>query len=301
MNFIRTPDAAFEEIPDYPFTPRYLEINDARLHYIEEGEGETILCLHGEPSWSYLYRKFFPVLSKNYRVISFDFFGFGKSDKPLNEHEITYQFHFDTLQQFVERLDLQNITLVVQDWGGLLGLPYAAKFPDRFKRLVIMNTGLPAGGGFRNFWEYIKGFRFLLWRIASRGLMSRPVGVTIQLGCKTKLSKAMKDAYSAPFPDNSYKAAARKFPHLVPLKPKDEATPYMLMARKELAKFQKPVQVMFSDGDPITGHLDTFFHKLIPGAAQFPIITIKGGGHFLQEDKGEEIAKYIDQFIRNTT
>ena len=300
MEFLRTPDSAFAQIPDYPFVPKYVDINGARLHYIDEGKGELILCLHGEPSWSYLYRKFFPLLTQNYRVIAFDFFGFGKSDKPVNDDDCTYQFHFDTLKAVVEQLDLQDITLVVQDWGGLLGLPFAGSFPNRFKRLVIMNTGLPSGKGIRGISELIKGFGFFMWRRASKGLLKKPVGKTIQLGCKTKLPKEVKNAYSAPFPDDTYKAAARKFPYLVPIWPGDEATPYMSMARKELAKWQKPVQIIFSDGDPITGHLDGFFHRLIPGAAQFPIIKINNAGHFLQEDKGEEIAKYIQRFMERS-
>jgi haloalkane dehalogenase len=267
---------------------------------VDEGRGETILCLHGEPSWSYLYRKFFPLLTQHHRVIAFDFLGFGKSDKPVDESDCTYQFHFDTLVQFVEQLGLQSITLVVQDWGGLIGLPFASKFPYRIKRLVIMNTGLPSGKGMLNPWEFFKGLPFFLWRRASRGLMNKPIGTTIQMGCKTKLSEDVKRAYSSPYPDNTYKAAARKFPYLVPTKPTDEATPYMRGARKELAQWQKPVQIIFSDGDPITGHLDKFFRRLVPGATQFPIIKIKNAGHFLQEDKGEDIAEHIHQFIKRS-
>lgn len=297
MEFIRTPDSAFSNLPGYSFAPKYLEINGARLHYIDEGSGEIILCLHGEPSWSYLYRKFFPLLTPHYRVIALDFFGFGKSDKPVKDDDCTYQFHYNTLVQFAEQLNLQNVTLVVQDWGGLIGLPYAADNADRFKRLVIMNTGLPSGRGIRSITELIKGFGFFMWRRASKGLMAKPVGKTIQLGCKTTLTKEVKDAYSAPFPDNTFKAAARKFPYLVPMKPRDEATPYMQKARKELAHWKKPVQIIFSDGDPITGHLDKFFKRLIPGAADFPMIKITGAGHFLQEDKGEEIAAHIHQFM----
>lgn len=153
INFIRTPDTVFDNLPGYSFIPHYVEINGARLHYIDEGTGEIILCLHGEPSWSFLYRKFFPVLTGNYRVIAPDFLGFGKSDKPVSDEDCTYQFHFDTLKAFVEKLDLQNVTLVVQDWGGLIGLPYACSAPDRFKRLVIMNTGLPSGKGIRTIGE----------------------------------------------------------------------------------------------------------------------------------------------------
>ncbi len=299
-DFLRTPDSAFNNLPGYPFAPHYVEINGGRLHYIDEGQGEIILCLHGEPSWSYLYRKFFPLLTQNYRVIAFDFFGFGKSDKPVHEADCTYQFHFDTLKAFIEKLDLQNITLVVQDWGGLIGLPYAASFQNRFKRLVIMNTGLPSGKGAGNLAELIKGFAFFMWRQASKGLMKKPVGTTIQMGCKTKLPAEVKNAYSAPFPDNTYKAAARKFPYLVPTNPADEATPFMQLARKELAKWNKPALIMFSDGDPITGHLDKFFYKLIPTASQNPSIKITGAGHFLQEDKGEEIATHIQEFMQNS-
>lgn len=300
MNFLRTPDSAFTQLPDYSFIPNYVKINGARLHYIDEGSGEPILCLHGEPSWSYLYRKFFPLLTQHYRVIAFDFFGFGKSDKPIDESDCTYQFHFDTLIQFVKQLELQNITLVVQDWGGLIGLPFASKFPAKIKRLVIMNTGLPSGKGIRTPWQLFKSLPFFLWRRASRRLMKKPIGNIIQMGCKTKLTQEVKDAYSSPYPDNTYKAAARKFPYLVPTKPGDEATPYMRLARKELAQWQKPVQIIFSDGDPITRHLDQFFHRLIPGAAQFPVIKIKNAGHFLQEDKGEDIAKHIHYFIRHS-
>ena len=297
IDFIRTPDTAFENLPDYPFTPHYVEITGGRLHYIDEGQGEVILCLHGEPSWSYLYRKFFPILSKNNRVIAFDFFGFGRSDKPRRDEDCTYQFHFDTLKAFVETQDLQNITLVVQDWGGLIGLPYACTYPDRIKRLVIMNTGLPSGRGIGSISEFIKGFAFFMWRRTSKGLMKKPVGITVQMGCKTKLPPDVKNAYSAPFPDDTYKAAARRFPYLVPTRPSDEATPYMQKARKVLAEWNKPVQIIFSDGDPITGHLDKFFNKLIPSAPANPMIKILGAGHFLQEDKGEEIAGHISQFI----
>jgi len=300
ISFLRTPKAAFDNLPDYPFKPNYVEVMRGRLHYLDEGTGEVILCLHGEPSWSYLYRKFFPVLTKNYRVIALDFFGFGKSDKPVSENDCTYQFHFDTLKQFVEKLDLQNVTLVVQDWGGLIGLPFAATFPDRFKRLVIMNTGLPSGKGIRNLREFIQGFGFFMWRRASGGLMKKPVGKTIQMGCKTRLPDAVKNAYSAPFPDNTYKAAARKFPYLVPTRPGDEAIPFMQMARKKLSEWNKPVLIMFSDGDPITGHLDKFFYSLIPSAAKTPMIKITGAGHFLQEDKGEEIAGHIKDFMAKT-
>jgi len=297
IEFIRTPDTAFLDLPDYPFAPHYIDVNGARLHYIDEGKGEVVLCLHGEPSWSYLYRKFFPILSKNNRVIAFDFFGFGRSDKPLRDQDCTYQFHFDTLRAFVDQMDLQNITLVVQDWGGLLGLPYACTFPDRIKRLVIMNTGLPSGRGVGSLSELVKGFAFFMWRRASKGLMKKPVGITIQMGCKTKLPPDVKNAYSAPFPDDTYKAAARKFPYLVPTRPSDEATPYMQRARKVLSEWNKPVQIIFSDGDPITGHLDKFFNKLIPSASANPMIKIKGAGHFLQEDKGAEIAEHIRHFI----
>ena len=163
-----------------------------------------------------------------------------------------------------------------------------------------MNTGLPSGKGAGNLAELIKGFAFFMWRQASKGLMKKPVGTTVQMGCKTKLSAEVKNAYSAPFPDNTYKAAARKFPYLVPTNPAAEATPFMQLARKELANWNKPALIMFSDGDPITGHLDKFFYKLIPTARQNPSIKITGAGHFLQEDKGEEIAANIQDFMKST-
>jgi haloalkane dehalogenase len=205
------------------------------------------------------------------------------------------------LVKFVEQLDLQNITLVVQDWGGLIGLPYVAKFPNRIKNLIIMNTAIPSGKISINPLEWIKGIPFYTWRNASEKLVNNDVSKIIQLGCKTKLSKAVREAYNAPFPDNSYKSAARKFPFLVPMTPKDEAIPYMKMARQELAKCRKPTQIIFSDSDPIVGHFDKYFHGLIPGASSFPIIKIKNAGHFLQEDKGEEIAKHIYQFLESNS
>lgn len=292
---LRTPDERFANLPDWEFQPRYLEINEARVHYIDEGDPaakEVILCLHGEPSWSYLYRHMIPILAAKYRVVAMDWLGFGRSDKLPEIEDYTYEMHRNTLIAFLEALDLTNITLVCQDWGGILGLPVAADYPERFARLVIMNTGLPQGQGATD--------GFMAWfNFAKQAGRSIPVGMLFQrsLAPGNSLSDAVIAAYEAPFPDESYKAGVAAFPLLVPIMPENPAVPHMLRARDKLSKWDKPALVMFSDSDPVTSGGEKSFLKLIPTAKDQPEITIQGAGHFLQEEKGAEIAVQILDFL----
>jgi len=295
MPVIRTPDERFSKLPDFPFAPHYIEVNGLRIHYVDEGKGETILCLHGEPSWSFLYRKMIASMSKQHRVIAMDFIGFGRSDKFTEREAYTFQMHLDMLMGFIKAMNLEQITVVVQDWGGLIGLAAVAHMPERFARLVIMNTGLPTGKG-------KPSEAFLEWRSYAETHPDLEVGQSIlsAVAHPEKLTKEIIAAYEAPFPDVTYKAGAAVWPLLVPISLDNPASAEMRHAREVLSKWDKPALVMFSDKDPITGGGDKFFRSLIPTAKDQPEIIIKDTGHFLQEEKGEEISQHILDFIKRT-
>jgi haloalkane dehalogenase len=295
MDFLRTPDERFANLPDYDFVPHYVEILGGRMQYVDTEAGtESLLMLHGEPSWSFLYRHVINALKADYRCIAPDMLGFGRSDKPSELSDHSFDFHYQALSNFVEALDLQNITLVVQDWGGLLGLPYAAHHPERIKRLVIMNTGLATGDidlgeGFHRWREFVK-------RIGT----SMEAGQVVALVMQEPMSEAVKAAYEAPFPDESYRAGIASMPLLVPINPEMGGAALSREAREIFKSWQKPTLVMFSDKDPVTAGGDRFFRKLIPSAKDQPEITIEGIGHFLQEEAGEEIAAHLRDFMRRT-
>ena len=286
---LRTPDERFENLPGFPFQPNYVEINGARVHYLDEGSGEVILCLHGEPSWSYLYRKFIPGLTMSYRVVCPDFIGFGKSDKYSKMSDYTFKMHLDTLLQFIEKLDLNSITIVVQDWGGLLGLSALGQLPNKFARVVIMNTFLPIG-------NRSMPLAFKIWRAFAKYTPNLPIGKIIRSGCYQPLDKEVRKAYEAPFPSAKYKAGAKAWPILVPMDAGYEGVTEMKQAREVLKEWQKPVLVMFSNKDPIMRGGHKWFMGNIPSEKK-AYIEIKDAGHFLQEDQGEEIAANILAFM----
>ncbi|MGH9839566.1 MAG: haloalkane dehalogenase [Blastocatellia bacterium] len=293
MDFLRTPDERFANLPGYNFEPRYAEVNRLRVHYVDEGprDAAPVLLLHGEPSWCYLYRKMIPIITAaGHRAIAPDLIGFGRSDKLPQREDYSYQFHVDVMTGFIESLNLKEIALVCQDWGGLLGLRIAAEHPDRFARIVAANTGLPTG-------DQPMSEGFMRWREYSQTVENFHVGGIVKGGCATDLSPEVIAAYNAPFPDDSYKAGARQFPLLVPISPDDPAAEANRRAWESLRRWEKPFLTAFSDGDPVTQGGDRAFQKLVPGAAGQPHVTIAGAGHFLQEDKGEELAQVVVDFI----
>jgi len=267
-----------------------------RIHSLDEGlkAGDPVLLLHGEPSWSYLYRKMIPVIAgAGSRVVAPDMPGFGRSDKPADQDDYTYQRFVDWMESWLLQLDLQRVTLVCQDWGGLIGLRLVAAHPDRFARIVTANTGLPTGDGPIT-------DAFMNWRQFSREVPEFDVGAIIQMGCLKPVPDEVVAAYNAPFPDDSYKEGARIFPSLVPISPDDPAAPANRRAWEVLSRFEKPFLTAFSDGDPITGGGELIFQQNVPGAKDQPHTIIQGGGHFLQEDCGEDLARVVVDFIAGT-
>jgi haloalkane dehalogenase len=264
-----------------------------RVHYIDEGpqNAAPVLLMHGEPSWCYLYRKMIPVITRaGKRAIAPDLIGFGRSDKPSKRTDYTYQRHVDWMTAFIEAIDLDDATLVGQDWGGLIGLRLVAEHPDRFARVVAANTFLPTG-------DQNPGEAFLRWQTYSQETPIFHVGGIIRGGCKAELSPEVIEAYNAPFPDDAYKEGARQFPLLVPTRPDDPASEANRAAWKVLGAWEKPFLCAFSDEDPITRGADRRFQQMVPGTRGQPHTTIVGGGHFLQEDKGEEIGRRIAEFV----
>ncbi|GAA4084493.1 MULTISPECIES: haloalkane dehalogenase [Zhongshania] len=301
MTPLRTPDSFFANLADYPFAPNYINVDDTeggslRLHYVDEGpkDAPPILLMHGEPTWSYLYRKMIPGLAAaGFRVIAPDLIGFGRSDKPSERSDYTYQRHVDWLRALLDQLDLQDITLFCQDWGGLIGLRLLAEENNRFSRTVAANTMLPTG-------DHHPGEAFIQWQQLSQNIPTFTVGKLIAGACVKKLSAETIAAYDAPFPDETYKAGARQFPMLVPISPEDPAAVPNRRAWETLGKMQKPFLTAFSDKDPITSGGEPIFRKMIPGCADQAHTTIKDGGHFLQEDQSERLVEVILEFIAAT-
>ena len=293
MDFLRTPDERFADLPDFPFAPHYVEVDGLRMHYLDEGppDGEVVLLLHGEPSWSYLYRRMIPVLTRaGLRAVAIDLVGFGRSDKPTQREDYTYQAHVDWTWAAIEAIGLTDITLVCQDWGGLIGLRLVGEHPERFARVVAANTVLPTG-------DLDPGEAFLAWRQFSQESPDFPVGKIIGGACVGKLAPEVAAAYDAPFPDESFKAGARQFPILVPTRPDDPASAANRAAWEVLRTFDKPFLCAFSDSDPITRAAEPLLRKQIPGAEGQTHVTITEAGHFLQEDKGVELAEAVVQFV----
>lgn len=303
METLRTPDERFVGLPDYDFAPHYAEIDDLdggtlRVHYLDEGSADAapVLLMHGEPSWCFLYRHMIPpIVAAGHRVIAPDLVGFGRSDKPTEMTDYSYARHVDWMRQLLfDRLGLRDITFFGQDWGGLVGLRLVAADPDRYARVVIGNTGLPTGHG-------APSEAFMQWQRFSQTAEHFPIGQIINGGCTTDLAPEVIAAYDAPFPDDTYKAGARIFPSLVPTTPDDPATADNQAAWDVLERFEQPFLIAFSDRDPVTKGGDAPFRAKVPGAEGQPHTVIEGGGHFLQEDRGPELARVIVEFIAATS
>jgi haloalkane dehalogenase len=285
----RTPDERFEGLPGYAFAPHYLDQDGLRMHYLDEGAGDPVLLLHGEPTWSFLYRKLVPRLAEVARAVVPDYFGFGRSDKPTDARWYSYDGHFASLVRLVEELDLRGATVCVQDWGGPLGLRLAVEHPDRFARLVVMNTGVFAGRAPSEEWLRFRDF------VRRLGGDLRP-GQLVRLSCVNEVPDEVVAAYDAPFPTPGSKAGVLAFPELVPTEPDHPSAAAMLAVRDALRGWEKPALVLFSDSDPIfPPSVGARFAELIPGA--LPAETVAGAGHFLQEDAGERIADRIARFL----
>jgi haloalkane dehalogenase len=300
VQYLRTPEDCFINLPGYDFGTNYLAVDDTeggelRVHYLDEGppDAAPVLLMHGEPSWSFLYRKMIPVLvAAGHRVVAPDLVGFGRSDKPCQRTDYTYRRHVMWMQNVLDQLQLENITLVCQDWGGLIGLRLVAENPDRFARIVAANTMLPTG-------DQDLGEAFINWRTFSQEVPEFPVGTIINGATTTELSSDVLRGYDAPFPDESFKAGARQFPLLVPATPDDPAAEDNRAAWKVLSQWQKPFLTAFSDSDPVTAGADAVMQELIPGCSGQAHTTIKDGGHFLQEDQGERLAEVVVEFIQS--
>ncbi len=299
MEILRTPDDRFTDLPDFPFAPHYAEVPDGeggslRLHYLDEGDpgAPVVLLLHGEPSWSFLYRHMIPVLvDAGLRCVAPDLVGFGRSDKPAARSDYTYARHVAWMRAFLDATTLSAITLVAQDWGGLIGLRLVGADPDRFSRVVAANTFLPTG-------DSSPGAAFLRWQEFSQSVPTFPVAAIVNAGCTTDLAPAVVAAYDAPFPDEAMTAGARQFPMLVPTSPDDPAAADNRAAWAVLDRFDRPVLCAFSDEDPITRGADRVLRDRIPGCAGQPHTTIRGAGHFLQEDRGPELAAVVADWVR---
>ena len=289
MDVFRTPDEHFDDLPGYSFEPHYAEVDGLRLHYVDEGDGDPVVCFHGEPSWAYLYRKMVPPLvAGGQRVVCPDYAGFGRSDKPTDRDWYSYDRHVDLVATLLDGLDLSDATVVVQDWGGPIGLRWAVEHADRVARLVIMNTGLFTG-------RVSKGF--LAWRDFAVRNPDLPVGFVIQSATTTELPDEIVAAYEAPFPTVESKAGAAQFPVLVPTSEDAIGAAEMRAVMDELSRWEKPTLVAFSDSDPVFPYPRSgqVFCDAIPGAGEQ--VRIEGAAHFLQEDRGESIAERILEFL----
>ncbi len=296
MRVARTPEDRFAGLPDFAYSPRYADVGELRLAYVEAGpaDGEPVLLLHGEPSWSFLYRGVMAVLADaGLRAIAVDLAGFGRSDKPAEIGDHSYARHVEWIRAFAfDQLDLRGVTLVGQDWGGLIGLRLVAEHPDRFARVVAANTGLPTG-------DQRMADVWLRFREVVRTAPHLQVSRLVQSGCQRTLPDDVLAAYDAPFPDESFMAGVRAMPGLVPTSPDDQAAEANRAAWRQLSAWDKPFLVAFSDRDPITGAMAPILKKAVPGAAGIDHPVIEGAGHFLQEDAGGQLGGVIADFVRS--
>ena len=336
MDFVRTPEERFENLPDYPFAPNYVHVDDGegsslRMHYVDEGQGEAILCLHGQPTWSYLYRKMIPVMAgAGYRVIAPDLIGFGKSDKPTAQDSYSYSRHVHWVKGLIDALDLAAITMFAQDWGGAIGLRLVAENPDRFARVVVANTGLGDAAEFpdemaprlkellaqtpvlpmmemaakmmnpKGPFANVEDDRppFMYWMKHSQASPEFDPAVVVRASLKHCTDEEYA-AWEAPFPSEEYMAGARVFPSLAPIIPDNPEIPANRAAWSVLSNFEKPFLTAFSDGDPATRGGEKRFIETVPGARGQKHTVIEGAGHFLQDDAGAELAAVVVNFMRD--
>ncbi len=292
MDAYRTPDERFVGLPGYGFEPHYVEQHDLRMHYVDEGAGAPILLLHGEPTWAYLYRKLIPPLSAVARVVAPDYFGFGRSDKPIRIEDYSYDFHYESIERLADELDLRDTTVVVQDWGGPVGLRLAVERPERVARLVILNTGIGAGRAPSEEWLR---FREFVRRVGT----DLVPGQLIRISCVNQPTDEVVEAYNAPFPTPESKAGVLAFPELVPTEVDHPSAAKMMEVRAALERWERPALVLFSDSDPIFSPAAAErMAARIPGAG--PAEIVPGASHFLQEEKGEEIAERVVRFLEET-
>ena len=293
MRLLRTPDDRFDDLTGHVFESHYTEIDDGiRIHHVDEGDGPVVLLMHGEPTWSYLYRAMItPIASAGHRVIAPDLVGFGRSDKPAQLDDHTYERHVSWMLQWLRTLDLDGVTLFCQDWGGLVGLRLVAADPDRFARFAVANTGLPTG-------DREMPAAFNAWQEYARSTPEFDPGAIVQGGTVRALTGDEVAAYRAPFPDESYLAGPRVMPGLVPTSPDDPSSEPNREAWQTLSRWEKPCLTLFSDSDPITAGGERPFHRLVPGADGQPHQTIAGAGHFLQEDAPLGIARALVDWMR---
>jgi haloalkane dehalogenase len=294
IEVFRTPDDRFLDLPGYPFQPRYEDLDGLRMHYLDEGppDAPPVILFHGEPTWSYLYRTMIPILAQRTRVVAPDLFGFGRSDKPTDRGWYSYVRHVQSMEQLLaDRLDVRDATLVVQDWGGPIGLRFAVLHPDRVARLVVLNTGLSFPS------EKWPTSTFLRWRdFAERTGLELPIAVVIQSATATEVPPEVIAAYEAPFPTPESKTGAAMFPLLVPIHQGDPGVEEMLETREALARWDKPALVYFSDSDPIfSKRVAESMARLIPTAGEPEFL--EGASHFLQEDAGPNVARRIVRFL----
>lgn len=296
QNVLQVPEARFANLPDFPWKPRYTQVAELRIACIDEGprDAEVVLLMHGEPAWSFLYRKMIPVLlDAGYRVVAPDLVGFGRSDKPTRRSDYSYAHHVMWMQAWVEAMNLRRVTLFCQDWGSLIGLRLAAAMPERFERIVLANGGLPTGTS-----PVPRAFR--VWRAFSRYSPWFPIGRIVRAGCANGLSDAEVAAYDAPFPSRRHRIAARLFPSFVPIRPDDPERSANERAWKVFERWGKPFLTLFSNRDPVTRGGHKVWQQRVPGAQGQPHTIIRGAGHFLQEDKGPEVAAAMVAFMRST-
>lgn len=301
MLVLRTPDERFRDLPGFPFEARHVEVPSGedgalRMAYVDEGprDAEVVLLLHGEPSWSFLYRKMIGALTAaGLRAVAPDLIGFGRSDKPAAREDYTYQRHVDWVKSFLAATDLDRVTLFCQDWGGLIGLRIVGEEPDRFDRVVAANTFLPTG-------DQPMPEAFFAWREFSQTVPELPIGFIVRRGCAREVPPEVMAAYDAPFPEERYKAGARAFPALVPASPDDPASEPNRRAWETLRRFDKPFLTAFGDSDPITAGADRVLQSLVPGAKGQPHVTLARAGHFLQEDDGETLGQIVADLVRRT-